>query len=490
MSDGAIFVSEYGSSRVSGFAPGVTWHDGSAGSLTVDQLAMAIIVATVEGTPMSRLTRMSTRLPGRHVTRTRAVVAAIALIATACSGGSDESVSDVADIPPASAADESPASEAAPAPENAPAAQQDENDPSLPLLAAVGRNVAQHGDAGAFAVTMIAFDRGYSVEQIAAGEVIAVDGSIGIEEPAGPARGFLVSGPQGLVRRQTNVRLPEELNLRVEFLASTLNEIHGATWNRHEEAVRKAAAEFNEEFTPDHVRLSWAVVQLVSRGYTPEQAIEGLVFGEVTLDSPVCGRLPEPPAGPPTALDGCPPIKETTPSTTAPPTDQAPAVSDQPPAEDAGDIGFEPGTFTGSAIGLLGTGDGGDDGGDTTILLVDSADVEVQAESMTGTIELLVQATSAGDGDEGDLDDIVDDTICLWILISLDAVPLTDPDLGQFNGSATIDSNFEFGNCPPGGLPSIQTAPQMLAGDVDGDTLVLTLTADGETVSLTLTRLA
>lgn len=423
---------------------------------------------------MSRRTRISTQLPWRHVTRTRVVVSAIALIATACSGGSDDS----------------PASETAPAAESSPAAQQGEDDPSLPLLDAVGRNVAEHGDAGAFAVTMIAFDRGYSVEQIAAGGVIEVDGSIGVEEPAGPAREFLVRGPQSLVRRQADVRLPEELDLRVEFLSSTLNEIHSATWNRHEEAVRKAAEEFNEEFTPDHVRLSWAVVQLVSRGYTPEQAIEGLVFGEVTLDSPVCGRLLEPPAGPPTALNGCPAIAETTPSTTSPAAGEAPAASDQPPAEAGADIGFEPGTFTGSAIGLLGNDAGGDDGGDTTIFLVDSVNVDVQTESMTGTIELLVQATSAGDGDDGDLDDIVDDTICVSYLVSLDAVPLTDPDLGLFNGSATIDANFEFGNCPSGGLPSFQTSPATLAGDVDGDTLELTFTADGESVSLMLTRAA
>lgn len=420
------------------------------------------------------------------------IVAFLALIAAACSGGSG-GADDVgtATLPTAETEAEAEAedaeqvtaeTESAPEPDT----ESAETDPSLPLLASVGRNVAEHGDAGAFAVTMIALDRGYSVEQIAAGDVIAVDGSIGTEQPAGSARGFLVSGPQGLMRRQADVRLPEELDLRVEFLGSTLNEIHGATWNRHEEAVKQAAAEFNEEFTPDHVRLSWAVVQLVSRGYTPEQAIEGLVFGEVTLDSPVCGRLPEPPEGPPTSLDGCPPITDPTPSTTAPSSGGEQAAPDPPPADPVGEIGFEPGTFTGSAIGLLGDDIGSSE--DETILLTDSASVEVGAESLSGTIELLVQATSAGDGDEGDLDDIVDDTICVSFVLVLDGVALSDPDIGQFSGSAVLDGNFEFGNCPPGGLPSFQTITVSVVADVDGDVLTLTLSADGDTIDITLNR--
>lgn len=228
--------------------------------------------------------------------------------------------------------------------------------------------------------------------QIAEGESIAIDGSIGNQQPAGAERGFLVRGPQGLMRQQQAVQLPEELQLRVEFLGSTINEIHGATWNRYKADVERAARELNEEFTPDHLLLAWSVVQLVSRGYTPEQAIEGLVFGTVILDGVACGRLPEAPLGERTKLDGCPAITEPTTSTTvAPSADTVP--TNQPIAEAGGDTGFEPGTFTGSVIGLLGSDASSVEG--TTMLLADTADVEVEvvATSMSGTLDLLVEIT-------------------------------------------------------------------------------------------------
>lgn len=294
--------------------------------------------------------RMSHRHAGRARKRT-ALVASVALAATACGGGgASESADDAAVVSNGGTA----SAEAAVT--NPVSVEPGDNDvdPSLPLLAAIGRTVAEHGDAGSFAATLIALDRGFTVAQIAEGESIAIDGSIGSQLPAGAERGFLVRGPQGLVCQQQAVQLPEELQLRVDFLGSTINEIHGATWNRHQADVERAAREFNEEFTPDHLLLAWSVVQLVSRGYTPEQAIEGLVFGTVILDGVVCGRLPEPPLGEPTELDGCPAITESTASTTvASNADSVPA--DQPIAEAGSDIGFEPGTFTGSGIGLLGS---------------------------------------------------------------------------------------------------------------------------------------
>lgn len=427
----------------------------------------------------ARMFRMPHRQAGA-VCNGMAVLAAVALAVTACAGGSSELSADTAPI------DDLPTSAEVAA--TSPVALEpgdDGNDPSLPLLDAIGRNVAEHGDAGAFAAVLIALDRGFTVAQIAEGESMATDGSIGNQQPAGPERGFLVRGPQGLVRQQQTVQLPEELNLRVEFLGSTINEIHGATWNRHQADVERAAREFNEEFTPDHVRLAWAVVQLVSRGYTPEQAIEGLVFGTVILDGPVCGRLPELPLGEPTKLDGCPPITESAPSTTTVPDGDA-APADQSIAEEDDTVGFEPGTFTGSAVGLLGSDVSGADG--TTVFLADTADVEVEATSMSGTLDLLVQATSENDGDEGDLDDILDDTICVSLSVILDEIPLSDPDTGRFEGSGSSDVGFEFGNCPSGDLPDIQTVAVPVTADVDGDTLELVLEGDGETVAITLTR--
>ena len=134
------------------------------------------------------------------------------------------------------------------------------------------------GDEGAFLVVLAALDLGYVVDQISAAieaGLLGSDGSVVGVEPAGEPSGRLSPLVTGLRRMATaSEDIPEDA-----FIASinkSASEVFAA-------GRRQIDSQQVEEL------MVGILLHLAARGYSPEQIVTGIVFGQITLEAPTLG---------------------------------------------------------------------------------------------------------------------------------------------------------------------------------------------------------
>lgn len=226
------------------------------------------------------------------------IVAGVLIVATSCSGGDDAM--------PAFSANESP--ESAESTSDSPFAIYLEG--PIPDAAAVIHR--EHGDVDGFAVTVVALDSGYSVSQIVANPSIGADGLIVGLDPDGAPLGLVESdaGPQGFrATPSTTPPPPKRPTDRLLFLFDlTLDDVH-------EEATKQLQAQLDRDFEEwkaaaqaelaaaeseaEDIRLAAVVLILIAQGYTLDDAMQGIFFGDYEVSGgAACARLSTPPTGP------------------------------------------------------------------------------------------------------------------------------------------------------------------------------------------------
>lgn len=276
---------------------------------------------------------------------------------------------------------------------------------------------AAHGAVDGFAVAVVALDRGYSMAQIIEQPTIDATGSIPGLAPAGPPLGSIEGsgiGPQGL-RSTSTTEPPPRPRDRIAFLWDvTLGEVYADTTtklenqaalavNEFEDAVAEqigedwkqlTSAERSERISEEQDRavaeeqarlkaeesakqleqeeqdlLTAIVFTYLSRGYSLEQTLEGLFFGDFIVGhvGQICVGLSEPPAGPPieglainnctvafsdetdaNALDDEDEVAPTSPQDAAPASDVPSADTLAESPDDAGDVAD--GSYSGALV--------------------------------------------------------------------------------------------------------------------------------------------
>jgi len=142
------------------------------------------------------------------------------------------------------------------------------------------------GPGTGFAVTVVALDKGYSVEQIVEGAPLSADGSIPGVQAEGQALNVLSepAEPNGFRRPAQAPDEPSVLELRVDFLGATLMQIHTASFDRQQRELDEAIAQAREGLVEDDYQIIYDTLMLVGRGYTLEQALTGVFLGPTSLD--------------------------------------------------------------------------------------------------------------------------------------------------------------------------------------------------------------
>jgi hypothetical protein len=208
--------------------------------------------------------------------------------------------------------------------------------------------VDRHGPDEAFARVVVSIDLGYSLDQVLAAADIDAAGSIAGVEPAGAPLGLVVAEPAGFApaaaTREAKRRGWDSLDL-------LLSDVHGraaalaaddlvAEWRAEQAALEAAEVERarQEAIEFESIRMTAYVMMLLGRGYTLEQAVEGLYFGELENDDGLgCVRLPSVPAGTPIGSVDCEPIEGAIDTTASSTPDTSEPVETSAPSVDAGE---------------------------------------------------------------------------------------------------------------------------------------------------------
>lgn len=353
-----------------------------------------------------------------------------------------------------------------------------------PVADAVAVIVLDHGELNGFAVTMVALDSGYLLSQIVDSPSINSEGSLVGVAPAGPALGQFDSvGPTGLRSVPSAPSTPPADRLSVLF-GLTLQEIHedAATKlgeqvaaeisaTRDADAEKAAAAAAGAE----GARVLAVVLLLLAQGYDFEQVIQGIIFGDYeTGGGAACARLAEPPAG--TRIDGLapecviefddePPAPTTDPAAAGPPVDNAQAATEFEEARYVGVGSFEE---TGDGTLFGGFNEDGEADGPPSEVLIDVADF-IAGDMLSGLFEVLANVNLLGELD------------CFYLSYTFDNIALVGDGTQTYSGTAAGVGAFPDEVCV-GGPPTtgLQSGAVDVLGEVVGDTLTITLSAEGE----------
>lgn len=335
------------------------------------------------------------------------------------------------------------------------------------------------GEETGFAVLLLAFDAGYTIEQVVATPELTQAGTIAGVEPADAPLGLLEDPPAGVgdqALAHQGLFVLQELpdwdpnETLIDSFDNTIREVFIAAEQRLEE-LRSQQAQGS--------RLITIVATLAARGYLVDQIIEAFIFGEVDADLgadpqlgipvPCYSIVTEPevlPVNQDLLAGSCPPLgsesvdEETTTTT-------QPADTEEP---DAGE-GDE---FVGSV-------DAAATGADPDLVLINSV-LLVAGADLTGTIELLGNAAVEGFDDSAGF--------CFHLKITLAPGSVLEAGDGSYEGTADAQGGLGDGPCP-GGPPDVE--PTFLTVEVTasiaGDTLTGVLANAGEEpITFTATR--
>jgi hypothetical protein len=348
--------------------------------------------------------------------------------------------------------------------------------------------VADWGDEDGLAVLLLAVDAGYSIEQIVENPSITAAGTIAGVEPAGAALGLLEDPPPGVATQGASGAMlvvfqdaPPDWtpsDTFIDFVDNTAGDLFFAA-RAHLEDLRSRDAGADEW----ELAITTTTAGLLARGYTPDQVIEALLLGQVGFTygdgssdraGVVCFYVePDPaivPPGTDRLADACPALERTggaqatsttTTTTSSAPPEPAPAVGDR----------------------YVGSIDAAATGADPDLVLVNSVDLVV-GDDLTGTIELLGNATVEGFEDTSD-------GFCFYVLVTLEPGAVPTVGDGAYAGAAEAQGALGDGACP-GGPPAGELVVLTVTIDaaIDGDTLtgvVSNATEEPLTFTATLT---
>jgi len=158
-------------------------------------------------------------------------------------------------------------------------------------------------------------------------------------------------------------------------------------------------------------------------------------------------------------------------------TEDSTPTTEQSVAQSADELGFEPGTFTGSLDESFAVDDGSGE------ILLERIEFVAQ-DTLTGGVEFLAEGPGIfGGSADGD------GLSCIYLLYELIDVGLVDPATGQFSGTGRGGGDIVDNACPGGGpLPFDEFIPLTVTAQVEGDTLSVTLGADGDELTTVATR--
>ncbi|GAB3249597.1 hypothetical protein [Nocardioides dilutus] len=351
------------------------------------------------------------------------------------------------------------------------------------LVDAESQITEEWGDVDGFAVTLLAIDRGYLLDQIVANPTIAADGTIEGVDPAGSASGMFGELTAAAAEGASAHTVPAVHRLAppghnddarpsdafLAFIDSSAGAMFDAAQRHLAELARqeRLAAEFEQSLT-------LTTLALLTRGYTAEQLTEALFFGTITGPLfPCIGIVDDPPVVPPgeDGFPSCPPLGADPSSTSDPDsTGSAPSTGDDSdPAGESSEGVLFVGTFSGP----------GDESGDE--VLIDRIEM-VAGDDLTGTIEVLVQGGLFEDSTQLD---------CFYLLIELAPGDVPATGEGTYAGTATGRSAFPDGACPGGGPPPLDSPAETIevVASIEGDTLSGTIGGDSDAAnSFTATR--
>jgi len=355
------------------------------------------------------------------------------------------------------------------------------------------------GDDMVFEAVALALDRGYSVEQLS--EVggtgaVSADGVIVGVDPVGESFGvLLVDDAVASFGRTADATVP------VEDLAEAIAPVHD---------------DFNwrvdlDEDLQNNVVLAGVLVTLVEMGYSFDQVVEGVVFGELSVR--YATELKSYTTGSELVGIGCVTLADGTGSVVVPSRDPVPGTvtnayrcgqaarngqlltteeaADRIRADRAGEDTAESTPDTGAA------GEGGDDGGDVRVFS-GAFDLEVVGLGSADTVvanggELVAGADLTGTvkayGESPAPLSQPDDPerVCGGMQMVLQPGMVTIQEDGTYSGSLDFFIAFEDGLCPPepeffGPIPA--TVVARIAGTTLTVTITVTNEDDGEATEL------
>jgi hypothetical protein len=357
------------------------------------------------------------------------------------------------------------------------------------LTAASETIVEDWGDEDGFAVLLLAVDSGYSVAQIVDNPTLTLIGTIDEVEPEGPSPGLLADPPEEAASGSAALPVVLAMTLAqpsdwgpgdtyIDFIDNTVSELFDAARD-HLETVR------TEEQLEAKWELSVTVVAagLLGRGYSPQQVIEALLLGEVTVSTGQSGGtgLPifcysiasDPPvvAPNPDLIEGdCPPLGT---GADNPETESSNETTTSPPSSE--------GPPAGDGDRYVGSVDAAETGADPDLVLENTVEL-IAADDLTGTIVLLGNATIEGVEQS--------DGFCFYLRVDINAGSVPATAEGGYAGSAEVVGGLGDTPCT-GGPPNIEltTTGVNVDATVSGDTLIGTLSNEGEDpITFTATR--
>lgn len=392
---------------------------------------------------------------------------AVLLVGTGCGGASESESSEPATSESAAGSDASPSSGA---------------DITSDIVAVTSNRIGdQHGERLGFAVTAVALDSGYSLEQLVESPTPSADGSIEGVQPAGPPLGVLSAPaePSGFRRSATPDETPVG-DFRVTVLSTTLEGIYDKAFPiadpQAELDARTAAA--REGYTEADYDILFAVLMVVGRGYTLEQTMEAFFFGTIESDAFGCLRVEdEPPRGQKIAgaMPFCPKLEpegDQTVSTDA--TADTTPVSDAPIAAGETDPDRPRGVYQATLediSALLGA--------DSSSIISNLVSIDLDGD--VPEVALLWVAELTGSYDRSP------DVICvIEARIEIERAPLAGATLvdGQWTGEATLSSGSFDGTCSAGSQENQpETGPITVTFTATETTVTGTLSANGDALS-------